>query len=178
MSEGWPAYPVPSGFSADPAVSPGLRASHADRMHAAALLHDAHVAGRITEVELAERTRAVDASLTLGDLAPLVADVVVPTAASPASPRLPAAYEPPPWPVRPPATPRPLTPLVVFWGAVALACTLVWLLAAPGTERPLFWPVWVVLAGVVSVGARVIRNARLGLTRDDVADDEPPGPVG
>ena len=104
MTEEWPAYPgLPptGGFTADPTTAPTLRASNADRAHAAALLDGAYAEGRITATELAERQWGVTAAVTLGDLAPLVADVELPSVADPSSSRLPVPYEPDPLPYRP-----------------------------------------------------------------------------
>ncbi len=54
---------------------PEMRASDADRDSAAAVLGSAMAAGRLTTTEYAERLDAVYAAKTLGDLAPLTADL-------------------------------------------------------------------------------------------------------
>jgi hypothetical protein len=77
MTEEWPAYPgLPptGGFTADPTTAPTLRASNADCAHAAALLDGAYAEGGYRD--RAGRTLVgVTAAVTLGDRAPLVADV-------------------------------------------------------------------------------------------------------
>jgi hypothetical protein len=65
------------------AETPELRASDADREHAAELLRAAAGAGRLTVEELDERLDAAFAARTRGELETLVADIVVPGSAAP-----------------------------------------------------------------------------------------------
>lgn len=67
------------------AQTPDLRASDADREHAAEVLRGAAGAGRLTVDELDERLDAAFAARTRGELEALVADVVVPGEASSAA---------------------------------------------------------------------------------------------
>jgi hypothetical protein len=67
-----------SGFGQDPRdpAHAGLRASDADRERIQGVLTDAFADGRLDPAEHDERTTALVAARTLGDLPPLVADLV------------------------------------------------------------------------------------------------------
>ena len=54
---------------------PQIRASDADRDHAASLLQEHHAAGRLTAEEFAERMEAALRARTLGELDELLADL-------------------------------------------------------------------------------------------------------
>ena len=181
MTEEWPAYPgLPptGGFTADPTTAPTLRASNADRAHAAALLDGAYAEGRITATELAERQWGVTAAVTLGDLAPLVADVELPSVADPSSSRLPVPYEPDPLPYRPamrdlseaspeadaesPESERPAERRVwgvmpVWWVRMTVFLVVLWLVTglASGSLQ-YFWPIW----PIVGTGIYYLMGAR------------------
>lgn len=70
-----------SGFSLDPRTPAhvDLRASDADRDRIATVLSSAYADGRLDREELDERSTALAAARTLGDLPPLVQDLVAPT---------------------------------------------------------------------------------------------------
>jgi Domain of unknown function (DUF1707) len=66
----------PTGGSADPRPSPGLRASHADRDRVVEILRVAAGDGRLTPAELDERIEMALSARTAGELAGLTADLV------------------------------------------------------------------------------------------------------
>lgn len=75
-----------AGFSADPRgrAARKMRASDRDRDHAAGILGNAYAEGRLRSEEHSERLDAALASDHLGDLVPLISDLVVPTPSTPA----------------------------------------------------------------------------------------------
>ena len=109
-----------------PSPEPTLRASDAEREHHAELLREHAAQGRLTVDELDERLDRVYAARTLGDLAPVVADL----------PDLPAPSAP-----ERPARRRSLRPEVVAYLAVNLMLIVIW--AATGAGY--FWPIWPLL---------------------------------
>ena len=78
-----PADIPPTGESPEPASSPDLRASDADRDRVIDVLRAATADGRLTADEFSERMEAALASRTFRELAPLTADL----AAAPARPK-------------------------------------------------------------------------------------------
>ena len=75
-----------SSFRLDPRP-PGnaaLRASDADRAVVQQVLTEAYADGRLDRLELDARTATVTSARTLGELTPLLADLVAPTPAAPA----------------------------------------------------------------------------------------------
>ena len=121
-----PEQPVPR---AEPAAA--LRASDAEREHAATLLRDHAAAGRLTPEELDERLDAAFAARTVGELQALAHDL------PPAAARPPARRT-----ARPGARERALH-AVGLAVLVNLACNAVWL--ATGADGS-WWPKWVLLA--------------------------------
>lgn len=118
---------------------PELRASDADRERVADLLGDHAAAGRLEPEELERRTGAALAARTLGELAPLTADL--PDGGTRQSPR----------------SRRPTRRLPALRGearaylAVMALLVAVWALAGAGY----FWPVWPALGwgiGLLSPG--------------------------
>jgi hypothetical protein len=79
-SEPTPTSSAPSAATAQLAA-PALRASDQDRDATAAVLSEALAQGRLTSTELAERIDATYAAKTVGELAPLTADLPALTAA-------------------------------------------------------------------------------------------------
>lgn len=61
------------------AAAPQMRASDEERDHTAAVLADAYAAGRLSAEEHTERLEAAYSARTRGELAPLTADLPVPT---------------------------------------------------------------------------------------------------
>ena len=118
-----------------PPLEPTLRASDAEREHHAELLREHAAQGRLTVDELDERLDRVYAARTLGELAPVVAD-------------LPAAS------VRErPAPRRTLRPELVAYLAVNLMLIVIW--AATGAGY--FWPIWPLLGWGIGLMAPCAR---------------------
>lgn len=74
-----------AGFSTDPRGRAGrrLRASDRDRDHAASILANAYAEGRLRTEEHSQRLDAALAAEHLGDLLPIITDLVVPAPAAP-----------------------------------------------------------------------------------------------
>jgi hypothetical protein len=141
----------------EPAPSPALRASDAERERTATLLRDHAAAGRLTPEELDERLDAAYAARTVGELEALAHDLPAPDA--PAT-RRPRARD------RPGARERALHAigLVVL---VNVACNAIWL--ATGADGS-WWPKWVLLGTVLRLAFRLW--ALLGPGADERARDE------
>ena len=120
---GWSMYRV---TPTDASPEPTLRASDAEREHHAELLREHAALGRLTVDELDERLDRVYAARTLGELAPVVADLPAPSARERA---------------RPPASQRTVRPEVAAYLAVNLMLIVIW--AATGAGY--FWPIWPLL---------------------------------
>jgi Domain of unknown function (DUF1707) len=82
----------PAGEPSGPGAAPEVRASDADRDRVVDVLRDAAADGRLTVDEFDERMAAALSSRTLGELAPLTADL----AAGPGTPARPGAAAAPP----------------------------------------------------------------------------------
>ena len=106
-----------------PSPQPTLRAADAEREHHAELLREHAAQGRITVDELDERLDRVYAARTLGELAPVVADLPAPA----------------PTPRERPARRRARTirPEIAAYLAVNLVLIMIW--AATGAGY--FWPI-------------------------------------
>jgi len=139
----WQNPPHP-GFSVDPTVAPKLRPSTSDRDYADTSLRLAHVDGRLTETELAERVERADSATSLGELNDLIADVTLPSAVGPDSRLLPVESSPPPIvgslaPERGSAPQLVLARSIVSWLGLALLFNVIWLFSsgpAPALPRP------------------------------------------
>lgn len=142
-----------SQFDHDPRVPAHttMRASDRDRAVIETVLADAFAEGRLTRAEYDERSDAVLASRTLGELVPLVADL--PTGA---------------------ATPRSSIPdeaqrayvserRQAVWGflSASLICWVIWFVT--GSDFP--WPVFVMLGTGLNAG-------RVAWQKDEIIDAE------
>jgi Domain of unknown function (DUF1707) len=87
-----PADSPPTGEPSGPGEAPEVRASDADRDRVVDVLRDAAADGRLTVDEFDERMEAALSARTLGQLAPLTADL----AAGPGAPARPGAAAAPP----------------------------------------------------------------------------------
>ncbi|HEX6669413.1 MAG TPA: DUF1707 domain-containing protein [Gemmatimonadales bacterium] len=129
-------------------VEPGsLRAGNADRERVVALLNGAFAEGRLDVRELDERVAAAYAAKTMGELAPLTADL--PVSRSPA--RRPASA---------PATPdreiERSASRAAVGGALGLFLVnvLIWAAVSLSTgEWIYFWPIWTAIPFVFAVMA-------------------------
>lgn len=127
---GGPVVPAWSGFTADPRqpANQVLRASDADRDFAARLIDQARLEGRLDAAEQAGRASQALQARTLGDLAPLVSDLMVANAA-------PAAATPQ---VR-----QGVRTAVMGWAGLALLFNAIWLMTVLTTGHLLYyWPMW------------------------------------
>jgi DUF1707 SHOCT-like domain len=84
----------PTGEPPEPAGSPDLRASDADRDRVIDVLRAATADGRLTADEFSERMAAALSSRTFRELAPLTADLTRPPASRPPPSRAPASRAP------------------------------------------------------------------------------------
>ncbi|MCW2769111.1 MAG: hypothetical protein JWR27_544 [Aeromicrobium sp.] len=125
-------------FSADPRAtgSAELRATDADRDHAADVLREAYADGRLTRVEYDERSGAALGARTVGDFLPLLHDLAP---AVPASNQLAAdlrakavvKYQ------------RDLRDARNGWIFVSTVCLAIWAATSVGSGGPyFFWPVF------------------------------------
>jgi hypothetical protein len=137
------------------ARDPVLRASDADRDAVADLLRGAHADGRLTVEELYERLDAALAARTLGDLAPLTADLPAPTSA-------PARTGDEPDAGRSVARQDGRGGLRVAWGAwltVVLINLAVWgAVSVSSGHKAYFWPIWVAGPWGAVLLARTLRG--------------------
>lgn len=117
------------GFTADPRTPANqqLRASDADRDYATRLIEQARLDGRLTPAEQAERAAVAGRSRTLGELAPLVGDLM------PATPPDPATAE----------RARVRSAALRGWLGLAVLLNVIWVLTCLTTGRLLYyWPMW------------------------------------
>ena len=129
--------PVPSlrtgwqGFTVDPRppANQGLRAADADRDYATRLVEQARLDGRLTVGEADERAAQASGSRTLGELLPLVGDLMaVPTAAGFAHHDRGRRF------VRGGA---------MGWVGLALLFNAIWIMTSLSAGRPAYyWPMW------------------------------------
>ena len=149
----WQNPPHP-GFSVDPTVAPKLRPSTSDRDYADTSLRLAHVDGRLTETELAERVERADSATSLGELNDLISDVTLPSAVGPDPRLLPVESSPPPIvpALRRSGASAPqlvLARSIVSWLGLALLFNVIWLFSSgPGSY---YWPIWPMLGTAVPV---------------------------
>lgn len=117
------------GFTADPRdpSNQPLRAADADRDFAARLLEQARVDGRLSLSEYTDRATAAGGARTLGELVPLVGDVMVPQSGA-----------------RPAGVPRRVRWFAIRgWVALAVLFNAIWLMTVLTTGRLLYyWPMW------------------------------------
>lgn len=145
-------------FSHDPRRHPELRASDRDRDIARALLTDGYADGRLTPADHADRSEALWRADTLGELVPLLRDLLPmrDLPAPPISPASPAAASPAP--VSPAAAPpsRGLRLQMLAFVVPAVVCVSLWAWAPPH----LFWPAWVIVYTGIPPLRTVLRRAR------------------
>lgn len=133
-------------FRIDPRVpeNAGLRASDADREVVRSLLSEAYADGRLTREEHDERVAAVLGAVTLGELPPLVADLLPSTSLAP-RPR--GALSPAEIQAR--AVAKYRTDLREAFGVFLLPnliCWTIWIVTGMHGTPP--WPIWVLFSGI------------------------------
>lgn len=130
-------------FSADPRAAGYTRASDADRSTAVQVLNEAYAEGRLDEAERAERVDRALATKQLGELVPLLVDVVPERATS--RPSAPAAAVTP-------ARPRIGSKAISAWLGLALLFNVIWLLTwLPSGHPYYYWPMWPMLGTAIPV---------------------------
>jgi hypothetical protein len=136
-------------------TDPDHRASDRDRESVADRLREAAAEGRLDPDELEQRIGAAYGARTVGELAPLTADLpaVVPPAPAPE----------PAW--RSQHTRRKLAGFIV----VNVVCIVVWLATGASGDSGGFWPGWVLLGTGIGLFSTLVRAA-LGV--DDHEDGD------
>jgi len=119
---------------------PAIRASDVERERASDALREHCAAGRITPEELDERTDAVYAARTIGELRALLSDL----------PPLPAVAPRPGHDPRRERAKRRVLHRAGFWAVICVAMVVIWAVSGFGY----FWPVWVMIGGGLAVGTR------------------------
>lgn len=140
--------PIWQAFRLDPRdpQHAALRASDADRALVSSVLADAYADGRLDAQEYDERESANLAARTLGDLPPLLSDLVTSTGRTPAvaPPRTHAQ-------LRREATREQIRDVVgvaVASSSVFFICLIVWIFTADGFSD--FWPKWALIPTVLA----------------------------
>jgi hypothetical protein len=134
-----PVTPSWSAFTADPRVPANqhLRASDADRDVATRLVQQARAEGRLDAAEHDERALQAASARTLGELEPVVSDLMVASAA----------------PGPPAGRPRAQVARVVTgWVGLAVLFNAIWLMTVLTTGHLLYyWPMWPMLGTGIPV---------------------------
>jgi hypothetical protein len=134
---------------------PALRASDADRDAVADLLRGAHAEGRLTVEELYERLDAALAARTIGDLAPLTADLPVPSRAPARTGDEPDAGRG----VARRTDPGHLRQAWGTWLTAVLVCVAIWGAVSVARSDPGYpWPIWVAAPWGALLLARTLRG--------------------
>ena len=135
LPEPLPERPLPAlsaswqGFTVDPRPpqNQALRAADTDRDYATRLIDQARLDGRLSGDEHEERFAGARAARTLGELAPLVSDLMVPSVTSETSVR----YQ------------RFTRAGAMGWFGLALLFNAIWVMTSLSAARPLYyWPMW------------------------------------
>ncbi len=134
LPEPLPERPVPAlsaswqGFAVDPRppANQALRAADADRDYASRLIDQARLDGRLSPAEHDERADSAGAARTLGELVPLVSDLMVPAAGG-----------------RHGHLRRFTQAGAMGWIGLALLFNAIWLMTSISAGRPIYyWPMW------------------------------------
>lgn len=151
-----------SGFSLDPRAPEHapLRASDADRAYASALLEQAFQHGRLKVDEFDARSDLVPRAATLGELAPLVGDVMVQPGAAPGG-QAPVAAR----------SGQRGTMMWRTWVGFAVFFNLVWMMTAWSTGRsPYYWPMWPMLGMGIPLFINYVRTGHVARSSESEAD--------
>lgn len=139
-----PHLPAPSDdvwarFSADPRTQPAVRASDADRDIAAEAINAAFSDGRLDSLEHSERLGAVLAAKRLGELPPVLADIVL---SSKPRPPAPAAK------MR-----RVQDGAIRTWVGLAILFNVIWVATwlFAGRMPYYYWPIWPMIGTAIPV---------------------------
>lgn len=149
-----------------------LRASDADRALVSSVLADAYADGRLSPAEYDERESANLAAKTLGELPPLLADLVGPVGQLVKAPAVRSPQE-----LRRAAVRQHMRDTWETTAAAStpfLICLVIWLFTSPGDY---FWPMWAAIPMILAAGTEILgapaavkrKQARL-----EQGQDEPP----
>ncbi|MFV0405413.1 MAG: DUF1707 domain-containing protein [Propioniciclava sp.] len=129
---GVPEVPIWSRFSADPRLRPDVRASDADRELALDVVNTGYGEGRLDAAEYDHRLQVVLQARWLGDLAPMVADLIATSTAS-------AARRQSAVPVR-----KVRDRAIRTWLALAVLFNVIWVATwlFSGNAPYYYWPIW------------------------------------
>jgi hypothetical protein len=144
----WPSFRLDPR---DPAHR-ALRASDADRALVSSVLADAYADGRLTAEEYDERESANLAAKTLGELPPLMADLVGPVGQSPARVTIKS-----PGQMRRQATRDQIGDVIgiaVASSTPFVICIIIWLLSGDGFSD--FWPKWALIPTLLATGPAIL----------------------
>ncbi len=119
--------PVWARFTADPRTSPDVRASDADRDIAAEAINAAFSDGRLDNLEHSDRLGAVLAAKRLGELTPLIDDIVVAGRPTPAA-----------------KARRVQDGAIRSWIGLAILVNVIWVATwlFSGSMPYYYWPIW------------------------------------
>jgi hypothetical protein len=131
-------------------ATPALRASDAEREHAATTLREHTAAGRLTHEELSDRLDGVYAARTVAELDELLHDL---PAAAPPAPKAAASH----------AREQALH-TIGYVVLLNVAANVIWL--ATGANGS-WWPKWVLLASVLRLAFRLWATLGPGAARDE-----------
>jgi len=165
----WQNLPVPpnsggqgwNAFSADPRdpLYQQLRASDADRSQASTMLAGAYAEGRLDSDEYEQRLDQVRSSKSLGELVPVLADVIVAPGGQPSQGSGGIKFAPS-GEVR--GQPGMIGMFPRWWIGLAILFNVIWLLTCLTAGRLIYyWPMWPMLGtaipmimGLVASGGR------------------------
>lgn len=134
------------GFSADPRARANqqLRASDADRAYATRLVDQARFDGRLTPAEQVERAALASRARTIGELAPLVSDLVPAVGSTAHSPR---------------GANRFARAGVMGWVVLAVMFNAIWLMTSLSVGHPIYyWPMWPMFGTAIPMVMGILAN--------------------
>jgi hypothetical protein len=171
LPEPMPDRPVPSlragwqGFTVDPRspANQGLRAADADRDYATRLVEQARLDGRLSLAEADERAARASGSRTLGELLPLVGDLM------PVSTDASFAHRD--------RGRRFMRGGAMGWVGLALLFNAIWIMTSLSAGRPAYyWPMWpLFFMGLPLVMSLFANRGQRPPPRPDQHRELPPG---
>lgn len=140
-----------SRFTMDPRRHPTYRASDADRDVATEVVNAAFADGRLDVVEHGERLQALLQAKTLGEIVPLLSDIVLPARTAPVARRG-----------------RLRRGTLSSWLALAVLFNVIWLATwlFSGSGPYYYWPIWPMIGTAVPAILALIASAQ-GPDADD-----------
>lgn len=154
-SEHWGGGGDWSGFTADPRANPGLRASDADRSRASSIVSAAYADGRLNRDEFDQRIGQAASARELGELVPVLSDLVAVRPAPSHGPAGGAAapIAPNPVPVVGPTGLRGLLGrMPSWWIGLAVMFNAIWLMTVLTSGHLIYyWPMWPMFGTAIPV---------------------------